>query len=126
MRKRFLPWAVLTLILSLFCLGSEALALSSTRSIDDASPQEVVNGMANKLARGVANLATGWLELPKQIYLTSKEEGLAKGLTVGPLKGVGMTLVRTFSGAGETLTFYIAYPGFFDPFFDPSYVWQQE
>jgi putative exosortase-associated protein (TIGR04073 family) len=95
------------------------------RTIEDSSPQEVVDGMANKLVRGVANVATGWLEFPKQIYLTFKEEGVAKGLTVGPLKGVGMTLVRTVSGAGEAVTFFVAYPGFYDPYFDPPYVWQK-
>jgi putative exosortase-associated protein (TIGR04073 family) len=125
MRKRLLGLTVLALALSLFCLQRKAVA-DELRSIDNASPQEVVNGMANKAARGTANIATGWLELPKQIYLTSKEEGVAKGLTVGPLKGIGMMLVRTLAGVGETATFFIAYPGFFDPYFDPSYVWQKE
>jgi putative exosortase-associated protein (TIGR04073 family) len=125
MSKRCLPMIVLVLTLSLFCAEHKAIA-NNARTIEDASAQQVVDGMANKMARGVANLTTGWLELPKQIYLTSKEEGLAKGLTVGPLKGIGMTLVRTVGGAGEALTFFIAYPGFFDPFFDPSYAWQKE
>jgi putative exosortase-associated protein (TIGR04073 family) len=116
------------LVLALFTLGTEkrVLAVQDIKSIDDSSPQEVVDGMANKLARGVANVATGWLELPKQIYITCKEDGYAKGLTVGPLKGIGMTLVRTASGVGETVTFLIPFPGFYDPFFDPSYVWQKE
>ena len=119
---------VTVLMLSLFSFGTagQVFARNSTMSIDDASPQEVVDGMANKIARGVTNIATGWLELPKQIYITCKEDGYAKGLTVGPMKGLGMTLVRTGAGIGETLTFPIAYPGFYDPFFDPSYVWQKE
>lgn len=125
MRKRLLSFLVLALTFSLLCLEREALAID-TRSIDDASAQEVVSGMANKIARGTANIATGWLEFPKQIYLTSKEDGVAQGLLVGPLKGIGMTLVRTVSGVGETLTFFVPYPGFFDPYFDPSYVWQKE
>jgi len=115
------------LVLALCSVGTERQALAkSSMTIDDASPQEVVDGMANKIARGVANIATGWLEIPKQIYITCKEEGYAKGLTVGPLKGLGMTLVRTAAGVGETVTFVVAYPGFYDPLFDPSYVWQKE
>ena len=125
MRNRFVLLAVLILALSVFCTEQKALA-QGPRSIEDSSPQLVVNGMANKLARGVANVATGWLEFPKQIVMTSKEEGLAKGLLIGPIRGIGMTLGRTISGAGEALTFFIAYPGFFDPYFDPSYVWQTE
>lgn len=91
-----------------------------------ASPQEVVDGMATKLVRGASNVALGWLELPKQIYITFNEDGVAKGILVGPIKGVGMTLVRTVSGAGETATFFIPYPGFFDPYFEPPYAWQME
>ena len=124
--KRSFLTIILVLALCSFGTAQQVLAKSSTTSIDSASPQEVVDGMANKLARGVANIATGWLELPKQIYITCKEEGYAKGLTVGPVKGLGMTLVRTASGFGETATFFVAYPGFYDPFFDPSYVWQKE
>ncbi|OGU10441.1 MAG: hypothetical protein A2075_02620 [Geobacteraceae bacterium GWC2_58_44] len=116
--------AVVVLTFSLLCTDQRALA--DSRTVDAASPQEVVDGMANKLVRGVANIGTGWLEFPKQIYLTYKEGGTVKGMTVGPLKGVGMTLVRTVSGAGEVLTFFVAYPGFFDPYFDPAYVWEKE
>ena len=96
------------------------------RSIDNSSPQDVVDGMASKAGRGIANMTTGWLELPKQIYTTSKEDGAVKGIFIGPLKGLGMTLLRTIGGVGELMTFYMSYPGFYDPFFDPAYVWQKE
>ena len=125
MSNRFRLIAVLVLTLSLICGGEKAQAADS-RNIDDASPQEVVDGMANKLVRGVANLGTGWLEFPKQIYQTYKEEGLGKSMTAGPTKGIGMTLVRTVAGAGETLTFFVAYPNFYGPYFDPAYVWEKE
>jgi putative exosortase-associated protein (TIGR04073 family) len=125
MRNCFRSIAVLVFALSLLGTGQNALA-DSTQSIEDASPQEIVDGMANKLARGVTNVATGWLEFPKQISITYNEEGLARGMTVGPLKGVGMALVRTVAGAGEALTFFVAYPSFFEPLFDPAYVWQKE
>src|ERR1039457_3642499 len=84
----------------------------SYRNIENSSPQEVVEGMTTKAGRGLANMTTGWLELPKQIYTTSKEDGTAKGILLGPLKGLGMTLVRTVAGVGEFVTFFVAYPGF--------------
>lgn len=96
------------------------------KTVEGSSAQEVVGGMAGKAGRGVANLATGWLELPKQIYVTAAQDGAAKGILLGPLKGVGMTLVRTLAGVGELATFFIPYPGFYDPFIDPPYVWQKE
>ncbi|MBJ6798911.1 exosortase system-associated protein, TIGR04073 family [Geomonas propionica] len=123
MQKRFVVLAILVLSLVLTAEKGHAV---DTRTVDSTSPQEIVDGMANKLVRGVANIATGWLEFPKQIYTTCKEEGAAKCVTVGPLKGIGMTLVRTASGVGETATFFLAYPGFYDPFLDPAYAWQKE
>ncbi len=98
----------------------------SYRTIDNSSPQEVVDGMMNKAGRGMANMTTGWLELPKQIYLTSKEDGIAKGILIGPLKGLGMTVARTVGGGGEFITFFLSYPGFYDPYFEPAYVWGKE
>ncbi|MBT1074771.1 exosortase system-associated protein, TIGR04073 family [Geobacter grbiciae] len=110
----------------LVCGQHQRVHAESITSVEDASAQEVVDGMANKFARGVANTATGWLEFPKQIYVTWQEEGPAKGLIVGPLKGVGMTVARTLAGAGEAVTFFISWPGFFDAYMDPAYVWEKE
>lgn len=122
MRKYVVVMALLVLALA----GTFDMAKADDRNVDSAAPQDVVDGMANKLVRGVANIGTGWMEFPKQIYLTCRDDGFAKGLTVGPLKGIGMTVVRTVAGAGETATFFLAYPGFYDPYFDPAYVWQKE
>ena len=115
----------------LICLLMGALPVfaapgSSYDTIGDSSPQKLVDAMANKAARGIANTALGWLELPKQVYLTVNEDGVAKGVFVGPLKGIGMTVIRTAAGVGEFMTFFVAYPGFYDPYFDPAYVWQKE
>ncbi|WP_026841320.1 exosortase system-associated protein, TIGR04073 family [Citrifermentans bremense] len=122
MRKYVVVMALLVLALA----GTVDMVRADDRNVDSAAPQDVVDGMANKLVRGVANIGTGWMEFPKQIYLTCRDDGFAKGLTVGPLKGIGMTVVRTVAGAGETATFFLAYPGFYDPYFDPAYVWQKE
>ena len=124
MLNRF-PTILLLLALCLLFTAHTAQA-EYAPSVDDASPQEVVDGMANKLARGIANVATGWLEIPKQIMLTYEEEGGWKATTVGPLKGIGMTVVRTVAGASEAASFLLPYPGFYDPLLDPPYVWEKE
>jgi len=95
-------------------------------TIESSSPQQIMNGMGTKMARGIANTTTGWLELPKQIYVTSTEDGAAKGIFIGPFKGIGMTIIRTVSGVAEFATFFVAYPGFYSPYFDPPFVWQKE
>lgn len=125
MRNRALSQGVIVVVL-LAGLAVTGARAESYKTPETTTPQEVVDGVSNKLVRGVSNVATGWLEFPKQIYLTCKEDGIAKGIFVGPLKGVGMMLVRTLSGAGEAATFFIPYPGFYDPYFEPAYVWQKE
>ena len=107
-------------------LCSTAFAGDAYKTIESAAPQEIVDGMAAKGVRGAANMVTGWLEIPKQIYVTGKETTWLRGAVIGPFKGIGMTFVRTLAGVGELATFFVAYPGFYEPWFEPSYVWQKE
>jgi putative exosortase-associated protein (TIGR04073 family) len=82
----------------------------------------VIEKMSFKLVRGVVNMATCIVELPKQTYMTSRERG-ATGYVIGPLKGIGMTLFRAFTGITETALFMVPQPGYFDPMIDPEFVW---
>jgi putative exosortase-associated protein (TIGR04073 family) len=123
MRKNLI---VLSLVILSLSLTGRSASASVYQTVEDSSPQDVVDSMAAKGVRGAANLVTGWVELPKQIYLTGERDGWLRGAVIGPLKGIGMTVVRTVSGAGELLTFFVPYPGFFDPWFEPRFVWQKE
>lgn len=126
MSKRFLMKMLLVLTVCLIFTPGRARAQDDLRDVDSASAQEIVGGMSNKFARGVTNIGTGWLELPKQIYTTSKQEGVTKGMLLGPLKGIGMTVARTLAGVGDAALFFVSYPGFFSPLIDPPYVWEKE
>lgn len=109
------------------CLMFAGIAgASNYRTIDNSSPQDIVEGMATKGVRGAANIVTGWIEIPKQIYVTGRDTGWLRGTFIGPLKGIGMTVVRTVSGVGELCTFFVAYPGFYDPWIEPRFVWMKE
>ncbi len=111
----------------LFLLATSMPAMADGyRNIETASAQDVVDAMAAKGVRGAANLATGWAEIPKQIYVTGQDGGWLRGAVIGPFKGIGMAIVRTVSGAGELATFFVAYPGYYDPWIEPRFVWQPE
>ncbi|MBF0216464.1 MAG: exosortase system-associated protein, TIGR04073 family [Candidatus Omnitrophica bacterium] len=77
---------------------------------------------AKKLGRGLANILTGWVELPKNIYDTSVEENVLAGITMGLAKGVGMTIVRTGAGVYETITFPFPIPEDYQPVLEPEYI----
>ena len=80
--------------------------------------------MGKKLYRGLANVVTGWVELPKNIYDTSVEDNVLSGLTVGLAKGVGMTIVRTGAGVYETATFPFPIPEGYCPVLEPEFVFK--
>ena len=82
----------------------------------------------HKMGRGVVNVLTGWLELPKQIHLGRQEENPLTGLGWGIVKGVGMTVLRSGVGIYETVTFPIPHPkDFASPYEQmelPDYAWE--
>ncbi len=80
---------------------------------------------AKKLGRGLANILTGWIELPKNIYDVSVEDNPLAGLTIGLAKGVGMTIVRTGAGVYEVVTFPFPIPEDYGPVLEPEFVFSE-
>ena len=90
-----------------------------------ATAKEIGSGMGHKLIRGIGNAATGWIELPKEMYNTGRENPLL-GLTVGAVKGSAKTVVRTGSGGVETGTFLFPVPkDYNEPLMQPEYVFSK-
>jgi putative exosortase-associated protein (TIGR04073 family) len=78
-----------------------------------------------KLGRGVANSLTGIVEVPKKVYLISKNDNLAMGLTWGLVKGAAVGLLRTTAGLYETVTFPIPAPADYEPIIHPEFVFEE-
>jgi putative exosortase-associated protein (TIGR04073 family) len=78
-----------------------------------------------KLGRGVTNALTGIVEVPKKMYLISKNDNLAMGLTWGLVKGAGVGLLRTAAGLYETVTFPIPAPADYEPIIHPEFVFEE-
>ena len=64
----------------------------------------------HKMGRGVVNLLTGWIEVPKQLHIGAQNENPVTGIGHGLLKGVSLTVLRLGTGVYEALTFPIPYP----------------
>ena len=79
-------------------------------------------GALTKLFRGIANAATGWMEIPKQMIQTGQESGPAKGWTLGFAKGIGWAVARSVIGAYEIVTFPVPVPEGYRHIVDPEYV----
>ena len=78
-----------------------------------------------KLGRGAVNFATGWVEIPKRISETSREQGAAAGWTWGLLRGLGHGFVRTAAGLYEAFTFPFPAPPDYAPVIQPEYVFSE-
>jgi putative exosortase-associated protein (TIGR04073 family) len=109
-------YAILFSFLLFLCLVAPGIAHES------AKPENIVGKMAFKFTRGITNVATSVVEIPKQSYLTVRDQG-AVGVVIGPLKGLGMTAYRAFIGTVETALFLIPQPGYYDSTIDPDFVW---
>jgi putative exosortase-associated protein (TIGR04073 family) len=107
-------------VLSLFI----SMSLTSSVFAQETQRSEIiVEKMAFKFTRGVTNIATCFVELPKQTYLTTRDRG-ATGYVIGPIKGIFMTIYRAFAGISETALFMVPQPGYYDAMISPEYVWK--
>ncbi len=116
MSRRRAIAASLVLAVALLMLAGPAWA-------GTGAPNEDTGGrVATKLFRGIANAATGWMEIPKQISLVWQESGPGTGLSWGLAKGVGYAVARSVAGAYEIVTFLVPVPADYRPIMEPEYV----
>jgi putative exosortase-associated protein (TIGR04073 family) len=109
-------------VLSISMATILVLAGDLVRAEDPSLPEQI----GTKFVRGVANLAAGWVEIPKQIYEVGSNEGWVVGALRGPFDGLGMFAARTIAGAYEILTFPIPVPPRYQPLVEPEFVWEAE
>ena len=77
---------------------------------------EVLDGMKEKLERGLINVLTGWAEFPYQIVkgydegFMGEEENKLFGVVFGGIKGIAYGMGRTASGVIDLAGFWAASP----------------
>ena len=90
-------------------------------AIADQERQSYGAQIGYKALNGLANVATGWIELPKSIINVSNQHNVAFGASFGLLQGTMHTLSRTLSGVMDVATFMIPSK----PAVHPDFVWQE-
>lgn len=108
----------------LFCALALVLLVSAqVHANNEQQPENIAAKMAVKFARGVTNIVTAPLEIPKQTVLITRDLGFP-GVLVGPIGGVLMTGYRVVIGVAETVFFMVPAPGYYDGMIEPEFVWQ--
>jgi len=102
-------------------LFSMLFLFSSQVQADEAITTDVYFSRAGmKILSGVTNVATGWMELPKNIGIwNQKNNNMLSDFIEGVLWGAVHTAGRTASGAVDLATFWL--PTFPTP--SPTFVW---
>ena len=79
----------------------------------------------DKLSRGFVNAVTSPIEIVRGVDLTSKEDGPAKGWTIGLVKGLAGGVMRLGAGLVDFVTFPFNWPDKEKgPIVEPAYVWE--
>lgn len=100
-------------------------SLSGVAQAQTDEAQVLGHQVSGKFIRGMVNLSTGWIELPRQIYEVGTNEGWVRGILRGPFDGIGMFFARTVAGAVEMATFPVPLPTY-KPMLTPTYAWESE
>lgn len=109
--------AIATAVAAVMLLGNTANAQMYG---DEYRDQSAFGKMQNKLGRGLANMATGFVEVPKNISREWRKSDPATGVIVGGVKGIGWGFTRFATGAYETFTFPIPTPANYEPLMYPE------
>ncbi|MFH1395442.1 MAG: exosortase system-associated protein, TIGR04073 family [Candidatus Omnitrophota bacterium] len=80
------------------------------------------DGPLEKLGRGISNILTSPLELPKGMGDVNNSDGIFAGMTWGLLKGTFNIVKRGVVGVYEVISFPIPLPKDYEPILtDPEY-----
>lgn len=113
-------WKVLTASLLLGAIL--AISTPSVQASDIYREQTTIDAMMEKLGRGLVNILTGWIEIPKNIAKSWRETDPFTGFIVGGIKGIGWGFARTMVGVYETVTFPFPIPRDYEPLMEPEYI----
>jgi len=93
-----------------------------------ASTNAFAQDPIHKAGRGLGNLVTCWIEVPKNLHLGTQEDNPLLGAGWGLLKGGGLAATRLVVGVYEAVSFLIPYPtGYASPYEGlelPDYAWE--
>ena len=104
-----------------FCLSLLLLLIAPHFAAADNSPQgnSHMARVGEKLGAGIANVSTGFVEIPRTMIASSKKNGIPNGVTAGFVTGIMHTIGRTLCGTLDLVTFMIPTKSLVHP----EYVW---
>jgi len=110
----------------LITLSAIALLLTvgtaSAQTNDMVREQSQSGKMMHKLGRGIVNVLTCWVEIPRCIASEWEKEDPVSGTVVGTIKGFGWGFTRFATGVFDTFTFPFPVPTDYASLLDPEFI----
>jgi putative exosortase-associated protein (TIGR04073 family) len=121
-RFRFIS-ALLTLFAAAFFALAPVSASAQTAADEDVYRENTdIDKIFNKLGRGVVNILTGWVEIPRNIAKEWRRTDPFTGTVIGLFRGAGWAVARTFVGFYEVISFPFPVPREYEPIMQPEYI----
>ena len=92
-----------------------------TCSLMMTSTVKAENYFVDKLSQGAANIAFGFIEIPKNMINITNDQNILVGLTWGLIRGIVQGVSRTLVGGLEVITSPVPT----SEFASPAYVWDR-
>ncbi|HOE63912.1 MAG TPA: exosortase system-associated protein, TIGR04073 family [Candidatus Sumerlaeota bacterium] len=103
-------------------VGMVALLAASGYADDMTRSKSEANSMMHKCGRGIVNVLTGWMEVPKNIAVEWKKTEPFTGTIMGTIKGLGWGVGRTATGVYDIITFPLPIPEGYKPLMEPEFI----
>jgi len=101
----------------------QAQVAAQTASDEDVYRENTdIDKIFTKLGRGVVNVLTGWVEVPRNIAKEWRRTDPFTGTVIGLFRGFGWAVARTFAGFYEIISFPFPVPRNYEPVMVPEYI----
>ena len=108
-------------IMALAVMAFSGTAQAQTQA-DIYRDETTFSKMLTKLGRGLVNVVTSPVEIPRNIAIEWERTDPVSGVFLGTIKGIGWAFARAATGAYEAVTFPIPIPEDYEPMMDPPYI----
>ena len=119
--SRQLRWSSL-LMLIVLSLAVATPAFCATTKDDNYREGTQAKQIFHKLGRGVVNVFTGWIEIPKNMAKEWRAIDPFSGVVVGGVEGLAWGIGRTASGLYDVVTFPLPIPDDYMPLMEPEFI----
>ena len=115
-----MKWNKIATLATLAVVLSAGQAFSASTDFD--RERSDAGKMMHKLGRGITNILTSWVEIPRNVAMEWERTDPVTGTVIGAVKGFGWGFTRLATGVYETFTFPFPIPKDYDIMMTPEFV----